>query len=846
MPKRFVIHIVLPAVLAVLLFVLAIFQILIPSMERQLMERKKETIQELTRTAASILLEYHEEATTGRMTTAEAQAEAAARIRLLRYGEDGKDYFWITDMQPVMIMHPYRTDLNGQDLSDFEDLAGKKIFVEFVNAVRTAEAGYLDYYWQWKDDPQRIVPKLSYVQAFRPWQWVIGTGIYVEDVRLEIARTRQNLTYLSLAIMGMLALVLTYMAHQSLESERRRTRAEKDLIESNAKYRALVEAATEGTLMVLAGRCAHWNGTLLDLLGYPAEELAGLEAAHLLAVETDADRQAWGHLQSLLLGSPAPAEFEARLRRKDGEPVEVILFATPIVFNEQAGFILNARDLTRHKAELSAQQKSQAERENLIAQLQTSLFFLQEPITPAIKPAVTCEMHTPIGQAAARMTRQGSGAILVCGPNGEPVGILTDHDFRTRVVAEGFDPARPVCEVMTSPLVSISAQALVYEAILRMQEKGIGRLVVKDDAGRVKGLIRHRELVHYRQYSSVVLANTIREARSPDEIKEAHERLPSLVKALIDSGARVRHINRIITSVSDEITERLLALATAELGPPPVRYAFLTLGSQGRSEQTLLTDQDNGIIYEPPPPGQEQETAAYFLALGARVSAGLHQAGYPYCEGGIMASNERWNRPLPAWKEQFSHWIHNANPQELLELNMLFDFRCVSGDPALASELRQWVFDEMEAYPPFFLQFAQNALAYKPPLGILGNIQVVSSGDGPKALNLKDALLPVVNYARLYALKHRIEDTHTLDRLARLHERGLLSREAFEELAPDYEALMRMRLDRQAVALQEQRKPSNLISPQEWTALEEAMLKRAFAVIANLRKKISYDFLGMA
>lgn len=209
-----------------------------------------------------------------------------------------------------------------------------------------------------------------------------------------------------------------------------------------------------------------------------------------------------------------------------------------------------------------------------------------------------------------------------------------------------------------------------------------------------------------------------------------------------------------------------------------------------------------------------------------------------------MAKNPRWNQPRSVWRHQFAHWIHNADPQELLELNMLFDFRCINGEQQLARELRTWVFDQMEAYPLFFLHFAQNTLLYKPPLSLLGNLQASSSGEGPKALSLKEALMPVVNFARLYSLRHRIDSTNTLDRLSELQDRGVLSRDSYDQMVPDYETLMRIRLRRQAMAIEENRKPSNLIPPEELTSAEEMKLKRLFSIASDLRKKISFDFLG--
>jgi PAS domain S-box-containing protein len=910
------------------------------------------------------LNEYYGEEEAGRLTREEAQKEAIARVQLLRYGDDGKDYFWITDMHPTMIMHPYLPELDGQDLSNYEDLRGKKMFVAFVDAVREQGSGFVDYYWQWKDDPGRVVPKLSYVEAFRPWQWVIGTGIYVNDVQQGIASVQRSLSYLSLAIVIAIALLLFYVARQSLKIDKRRAVAEQSLKESNEKYRSLVEAATEGILMTLDGKCAYSNKPLLDMLGYTPEEFADMDLAHLLVTETESDRRGAAFIEALGKDKTAPPKFEARLRAKDGRPIEVLLAATPISLAGKDGFILIAQSLSGQKAmeaaldetrrqfrtmsnaislgvfrstwgrkavlaevnpamrnilrlspsadligsdwleriidaderrylvarlnetkliedyhlglrrddggrtdvslfamlveddngqplycdgiveDITAQRRDQQEREAVIAQLQASLFFLQEPITQAVTPAVSLDMNQSIFRAAAVMTKNRATAVFVTGPEGALMGIATDQDFRERVVANGLDHGSPVRAIMTAPVASISAQALVYEALLRMQERKIDHLAVMDAAGALVGAIRLRDLVDYQQSSSVVITDSISRPGSIDDVIEAHERLPRLAQAVVDSGAQVRYVNRIITSVSDATVQKLLAMALQQLGPAPGRFAFLTLGSEGREEQTLLTDQDNAILYEDPPPEKARETAEYFLALGNLVCDWLDQVGYAFCEGGVMAKNPRWNQPLSRWREQFAHWIHNADPQELLELNMLFDFRCVSGEQQFARELRSWVFDEMQAYPLFFLHFAQNVLLYKPPLGLLGNIQTTSSGSGPKALSLKEALMPVVNFSRLYALKHRIDSTNTLDRLTELRERGVLSRETFEMVVPDYEAIMRLRLRRQAIALQENRKPSNLISPQDWTSAEEMKLKRLFSVAADLRKKISYDFLG--
>jgi signal transduction histidine kinase len=185
---RFFIRVILPGILTFLLFTALILGYLIPGFEAAMMERKQETIRELTRTAWSILEHYHRLESAGEISREEAKAHTRDAIRELRYGDESKDYFWITDRQPVMIMHPYRPDLDGRDLSDFRDPDGKAMFVEFVRATNASGEGFVDYRWQWKDDSLRIVPKLSYVRLFQPWDWIIGTGIYIEDVREEIRR----------------------------------------------------------------------------------------------------------------------------------------------------------------------------------------------------------------------------------------------------------------------------------------------------------------------------------------------------------------------------------------------------------------------------------------------------------------------------------------------------------------------------------------------------------------------------------------------------------------------------------------------------------------------------------
>ncbi len=263
----FVLKFVLPAVLSLGLFVFASFAIFLPYFGQTLTDQKRENIREMTQVAWGVLYEANEEVQAGSLSFAEAQTLALSRIEDMRYGADLKDYFWVQDLTPHILMHPYRPDLDGQDVSGFEDSEGKRIFVEFANLAQTQGEGYISYYWQWQDNPERIEPKESYIRLFEPWGWVIGTGIYVNDVQTEIANLRTYLVQVSLGIIAIVLVLLVYLVRQSLLLDRSRYRAEKLLRESVKRYRALSEAATEGALFVYDGRCRYANAVMYELMG---------------------------------------------------------------------------------------------------------------------------------------------------------------------------------------------------------------------------------------------------------------------------------------------------------------------------------------------------------------------------------------------------------------------------------------------------------------------------------------------------------------------------------------------------------------------------------------------------
>jgi len=403
-----------------------------------------------------------------------------------------------------------------------------------------------------------------------------------------------------------------------------------------------------------------------------------------------------------------------------------------------------------------------------------------------------------------------------------------------------------VFEIMSAPIVSVPDTALVYEAILVMQEKGKRHLAVKDASGTITGLVSNVELLHFDRYSSVVMTREISRAPGVEEIAAIHERLPRLVAALVDSGAKPRSVTRVVTATLDSTITRLIALAVERIGPPPAAFAFVAMGSEGREEKTLVSDQDNAIVYADVATEAEPATSAYFLRLGAEVCDGLARIGYPLCKGDIMAKSLRWCRPLSAWKAYFAQWIESAKPQDFLEINMFFDFRAVYGAGELLGELRDHIDRRLRFSVPFFVNYAQNALLYRPPLSFFGGILAEPVGGHPRALNAKDAMRPIIGLARLYALQHGVRETNTLDRLQRLLEKGAIKRPVYDEAVGAYNYLMQLRLKDQVRKIGSFERSTNDIDLTVLTQIETTLLKQAFHQVAGIQKQIQSDFIGAA
>jgi CBS domain-containing protein len=432
-----------------------------------------------------------------------------------------------------------------------------------------------------------------------------------------------------------------------------------------------------------------------------------------------------------------------------------------------------------------------------------------------------------VAEAARRMTTEHVSSVLI---GDHQLGILTDRDLRSRVVARGLDPRTPVRAVMSRPCRTAPASATLFEVLLEMLEHRIHHLPLVE-GGEVVGVVTQTDLLRQTTRSPLHLLKSVERHGDTSRLADFGAEQAAMVERLAAGGLEATRIGRIAASVNDALVSRLLRLAESDLGPPPCPYAWIVFGSEGRFEQTLLTDQDNALVFR-----EESEPArAYFEALARRIVGSLLELGFPPCPGGFMATH--WCHPLVAWKRKFEGWIATPEPAALLDAASFFDFRRVHGELSL-EPLGEIVAGAASARL-FLRLLAQNSLHFRPPLGFLNRLQARESGIDLKA----GGLMPIVGLARVRALAAGMAERSTLDRLAGAAARGTLRPEAADTLGEAFRFLSRMRLDAQLAARRAGLAPTNSVELGSLSGLERRHLKDAFLSVRELQEELALDYL---
>ena len=474
------------------------------------------------------------------------------------------------------------------------------------------------------------------------------------------------------------------------------------------------------------------------------------------------------------------------------------------------------------------------------------LVFFNQPISSIYtRKPVFGSVDLSIREAADLMDRENISSLFIKDADGQCTGVVTEKDLAKKVVAAGYDTDRPVAEIMSSPIETTSSQALIFEVLMTMMKTGIRHIAITDESEQIVGILSNRDILTAQGQSPVFLVREITTANSMEEIVDRHKKLPRQIRTLISSGANAKNLTRFITTISDTILNKLIGFALEKHPPPPARFVFMILGSEGRSEQTLKTDQDNAIIFEDVPEASQAAVQDYFLKFGETVNTLLDEAGYALCNGDVMARNPKWCQPLTKWKKNFSKWIHAAEGEDLLQASIFFDFRTGYGDGKLVDSLRAFLFKALDGWPGFLRHLTENAMYFKPPIGFFRNFVVESKGKHRDMFDIKSAMTPIVDFARVYALKNHIDETNTLERLQQLHLKGVLQLEEYEELEKAYSFLLQLRFVRQVTAIiDDASAPDNYINPKKLTRIEQKMLKEIFNRIEKFQAKLEFDFIG--
>ncbi len=454
-----------------------------------------------------------------------------------------------------------------------------------------------------------------------------------------------------------------------------------------------------------------------------------------------------------------------------------------------------------------------------------------------------CTTETSIREAARSMSYFRQNYVLVVDPEREPVGLVTDRDLREQVVAEGLDVGLPVGQIMQTPVREIQATAFSYEAILLMFRYKVDYLVVREGQ-RLVGIISLDKLLNAQGKSPFIFVQSIAFDHDTDSLKEKWAEVPSIVDHLIERGTRPEIVNQVVSVISDAIAHNIIRRATERLGPPPARFVFMALGSEGRKEQTLNTDQDNAIIYEDLGGEQRREARHYFLRLGEQVCDELAVVGFAYCDGGLMAKNSKWNHSLSHWQANYRKWITEPGGENALIGGTFFDCRAIYGEIDLLQKLRRTIFANLEkGAGAFFAALGRASLVNKVPLSMFGSFQLV--GQGPrKGVNIKRAMSIISDFARLYALQQQLPATNTGERLRQLSVKGVLQDAELDELLQSYYFMMRLRLTHQSQQLQAGQSPDNIIDPEQLSKIERVTLKEIFRLIEKYQKRVSIVFTG--
>lgn len=455
------------------------------------------------------------------------------------------------------------------------------------------------------------------------------------------------------------------------------------------------------------------------------------------------------------------------------------------------------------------------------------------------KEVLSASRDISIREAAEMMSRLKISSLVLLDPDGIPSGIITDRDLRDKVVAKGRNVNDSISSIMSVSLVKVDTQEYCFEALLKMIKFNIHHLLVVEN-GKLKGILTNHDLMMLQGTSPISIVRDIESQETIEGLASTTKKMNKIVGLLLKEGAKAGNISRIITEINDRLVKKILIIAEQKFGASPLTYCWISMGSEGRKEQTFKTDQDNALIYEDPE-NTEEETAAqaYFSKFSAFVNDSLVACGFPVCPGNYMAKNPLWCQPLRVWKNYFSKWINTPNPESVLMSLIFFDFRPIHGNTGLADGLRAFLGRILKNENIFFAKMASVITQNRPPLGFFRSFIVEKTGEHKDELDLKlRGIGPMVDMMRLFSLENGVSETSTLGRLRALRDSHPIVMELGEELAHAFEFLSLLRIRHQYDLIEHGMTPDNFVNPARMSNLDKKTLKEVFQLILKVQDAI--------
>lgn len=470
---------------------------------------------------------------------------------------------------------------------------------------------------------------------------------------------------------------------------------------------------------------------------------------------------------------------------------------------------------------------------------------LDVPLSERLNHApVTCLVEDTIRTALEAMDRERIGSIVVVDDDFAPVGVFTHNDLLRRVALPERDLEEQIATVMTPEPICLEPSAFAFEAAMLMAAHGIHHVCVVEE-GALRGVVSERDLFSLQRAGLVNLTRTILHAGSLEALFPLQADIRTLVGQMVAQGVKVGHILQIITLINDHIVERVieLCLQDADEDLSDIAFTWIAFGSEGRREQTLRTDQDNGILFEVPEGGSAEEIRARLLPVARHINEALAECGYELCPGNIMAGNPECCLSFAEWQQRFNRWIDQGTPEHLLNAAIFFDFRALTGPAEPLEELREWLLQRTASNSRFRRQMAANALQNRPPLGWLRDFVTYGKGKDRNTLDLKlNGVTPFTDAARIFMLAGGLTASNTLERLDQAVRAGRLEAADVSTWRNAYEYIQGMRIRKQYEQIVAGGSPDNRVSPDELNELDRRILKEVFRATRKLQAKLASEY----